>query len=115
MAGAVRPQFERNKMSAITIIQKGESLPFVFDRNGEDITNWICTIFVKQYPDDTVLITRVIDASDSTWPGFLTATETEALAVSSTSPYTLAGILKNSITDEEEQIPLRFNVAPSWG
>tara|TARA_R110000782_G_C14819205_1_gene413826 strand:+ start:26921 stop:27232 length:312 start_codon:yes stop_codon:yes gene_type:complete len=103
-------------MSAISVIQQGESLPFIFDRNGEDITGWICTIFVKQYPADTALITRIIPASNArTWEGFLTATETAALDESSTSPYTLAGILTNSTTNEEEQIPIRFNVAPSWG
>ena len=102
-------------MSKTTVIQQGESLPFVFDRNGEEITNWICTIFVKQYPADTELITRVIEPVNRTWPGFLTSIETAALALSSTSPYTLAGIVTNSVTDEEEQIPLRFNVAPSWG
>lgn len=98
-------------MSAITLIRQGEDLEFVFDLNGEDITGWIATIEVKRFPSDASLITRVIPAVGRTWPGFLTSTETAALEVSSESPYYLIGILTNSSTNEERQIPRRFNVS----
>lgn len=103
-------------MAKIDVIRKGESLPFCFSRDGESIADWICTIKVKQYPADTALIERIIAPSNTTrtWPGFLTATETAALAESSTSPYTLVGILTNSATDETTEVPLRFNVVPTW-
>ncbi len=103
-------------MAKIKVIQQGVSLPFCFDLDGESITDWICTIIVKQYPTETALIERVVepDSASNTWPGFLTAAETETLGESSTSPFTLAGILTNSTTGEAEQVPIRFNVAPSW-
>ncbi len=100
-------------MSKITVIRQGESLDFTFDRSGESIVSWICTINVKQFPGDTSLITRVIapDSTANTWQGFLTQTETDAL---DPGLYMLIGILTNSSTDEEEQVPVRFNVTPSW-
>lgn len=101
-------------MPAITVIRQGEDLEFVFDLNGEDISGWIATIEVKRFPSDVALISRVIPADGRTWPGFLTSAETAALAVSSTSPYYLTGILTNSSTDQERQIPRRFNVTVPW-
>lgn len=101
-------------MPAITVIRQGEDLEFVFDLNGEDISGWIATIEVKRFPSDAPLIQRVIPAVGRTWPGFLTSVETAALAVSSTSPYYLTGILTNASTDQERQIPRRFNVTVPW-
>ena len=100
-------------MAKITVIRQGESLDFVFDRSGEDITNWICTINVKEFPDDDSSITRVIpeDEDANSWDGFLTQTETSTLAV---GLWWIIGILTNSVTDEEEQVPVRFNVTKAW-
>lgn len=98
-------------MSKITVIKKGESLPFVFDRGDESIENWICTIEVKEFTGDTSLITRVIPPVNNTWPGFLTSAETGTL---STKMFRLIGVLTNSVTDEEEQVVLRFNITDSW-
>lgn len=95
----------------IRILRQGESLPFVFDRSGESIEGWVCTINVKVFADDTALISRVIAPVDRTWPGFLTSAETGALNV---GIYRLTGVLTNSTTDEEEQIPIRFNITDTW-
>lgn len=103
-------------MSAIPSIKQGESFPFVFDLNGEDISGWILTIFVKQFPSETAIISREIEADSETraWPGFLTQTETSALPVSSTTPFYLIGKFQNILTDQEIQSPERFNVTPVW-
>lgn len=101
-------------MSRITGIRQGEDLEFVFDLDGEDITGWICTIEVKRFPSDAPLIQRVIPPKERAWPGFLDSGETSLLAVSSTSPYYLTGILTNASTDQERQIPRRFNVTEPW-
>lgn len=98
----------------ITIIKQGESLPFEFDRSGEDITDWICEIEIKQFTSDASFITKreiTPDNTSESWPGFLTSTETSALA---NGLYRLIGILTNSTTDEEEQVPIRFQVSDSW-
>ncbi len=100
--------------NGFTILRQGESLPFVFDRSGESIEGWICTIEIKRFPSDTSLITpRIIAPVDRTWPGFLTSDETAALAVNG---YRLIGVLTNASTNEEEQITetTRFNVTNSW-
>ena len=104
-------------MPAITVIRQGEDLEFVFDLNGEDITGWICTIFVKRFPsdaDDAFITPREIPPVGRTWPGELTSTEIASLPVSSTSPYFLTGKLTNSSTNQERQIPRRFNVTVPW-
>ena len=101
-------------MAKINIIRQGEDHEFSFDLEGDDITGWICLIEVKIFPDDQALISRVIPPTGNGWEGKLTSTETRALAVSTDSPYYLTGILTNSSTDEERQIPKRFHVSPSW-
>ena len=102
-------------MSAIPIIRQGEDLDFVFDLDGEDITDWICEAQVSQTPEDEfALIKRVIPPVGNEWPGQLNSTETAALAPSSESPYHLTGILKNASTDQQRQIPKRFHVSPAW-
>jgi len=100
--------------NGFTIIRKGESLPFVFDRSGEEITDWVCTIEVKRFPSDTSVITpRIIEPVDRTWPGFLTSTESATL---DNKAYRLIGVLKNAVTNEEEQVmeTTRFNITSSW-
>ena len=98
-------------MAKITVVRKGESLPFVFDRGDESIDGWVCLAEVKKFTSDAALISRTITADGETWPGFLTATETTALAI---GLYRLIGVLTNSTTDEEEQVLLRFNVTEAW-
>jgi len=99
-------------MSAPTIIRQGGSLPFVFDRDGEDITDFVCEVSVKRFPDDTSFITpRIIPPVGKEWPGFLAQAETAPLAV---GMYFLIAKLTNSITDEERQIPERFQVSKAW-
>lgn len=97
----------------ITIISQGESVPFLFDRGGQSIEDWICTIEVKKLPSDVASITRVITPVDGAWPGFLTSTETSALAL---GLFRLNGILTNPTTDEEEQVTqtTRFKVGDNW-
>lgn len=98
-------------MSKIDIIRQGESLPFVFDRDGEDITGWTCLIEVKMFPDDTAIISRTIIPEGEQWKGFLTQTETMGLEV---GLHYLTAQLSNTSTDEEEQIPTRFQVSKAW-
>ncbi len=97
----------------IQIVRQGESLSFTFDRDGEEISGWTCTINVKIYSSDTSLITRTIepDENNREWNGYLTSTETSALSVAT---YRLIGILTDSETDEEEQIVIRFRITDSW-
>ncbi len=100
--------------NTFAIVRQGESLDFVFDRCGDDLTDWTCTIEVKKYPTDTSYITaREITAVGNTFPGYLTSTETASLGVGA---YRLIGNLVNSITDQEEQLmeTKRFNITNSW-
>jgi len=98
-------------MAKIDAIRQGESLPFEFDRDGEDITGYTCLIEVKMFPDDVALISRIIPPEDGKWTGFLTQTETMDLEV---GLYYLTAQLSNVSTDEEEQKPTRFQVAKAW-
>lgn len=93
-------------------VRKGESLPFAFDRNGLSITGWICTIVVKQFADDTALISGPVTPTNGVWSGFLTATQTDTLTAGKT--YRLYAILTNPDTDEEEQVQSRFSITASW-
>lgn len=98
-------------MVKFPVVRKGESLPFVFDRGGESVVGWTCTIEVKKFPGDTSLITRVIPLVNNKWPGFLTSGETDTL---DPGPYRLIGLLENTGTNEEEQVILRFNITDTW-
>ena len=98
-------------MAKIQIIRKGGSLDFTFDLAGESLAGWVLVIKVKQFPDDTASISRTIAGSDDKWTGFLTSTETAALAVGS---WWLTAIITNATTDEERQIPERFQVVEDW-
>ena len=99
----------------ITPVRQGESHDFDFAVIGSDTTSgWIATLVVKEFPSGTVFITRVVDATTNvTWDGFLTSTETAALAADTT--YRLIGILTNSGTDEAQQDISRFAITASWG
>ena len=103
--------------NAIEIIRQGEDLPFTFELAVDDSSQWICTINVKINNDDTALISRVValDTSNSngkaSWSGFLTSTETTAL---NEALYRLTAVLANATTDEQTQIPKRFQVSGSW-
>lgn len=57
--------------------------------------------------------TRTIAVADDglSWDGFLTNTETDIL---DTGLWWLTGTLINLVTDELEQIPVRFNVTKKW-
>lgn len=97
----------------ISFVRKGGSLPFVFDRKGLTVEGWICTIHVKEFKQDVSLLTRVIPLDGkSQWSGFLTSTETDSLP----DPvlYRLIAILTNATTDEEEQVPVRFQLNEAW-
>lgn len=101
------------------LVRQGESVPFTFARikpqaNTNPSSNWALSIFVKKYPKDSAIIEREIEPLDGNadfWQGFLTQTETAALA---TGLYRLIGKMTNTVTNEEQQIPLRFNVSAAW-
>ena len=101
-------------MSAIPLIKQGESFPFVFDLNGQDISGWVCTIFVKQFLDGPILIQRVIPPQDRAWPGLLLSIETALLAPNTASPYYLIGVLVNAESLQEIQDENRFHVSEKW-
>jgi hypothetical protein len=99
-------------VAIIQVIRAGESLPFSFDRSGASITGWTCQINVKNFPQDTAIIQRTIEPETSAgWTGFLTSTETAAL---SNGLFYLIALLDNATTDEEEQVPVRFQVSTPW-
>jgi len=99
-------------LSAISTIRQGEDLEFVFDLDGEDITGWVCLIQVSQTPEDEfALISRIVLPKGRVWEGFLTQTETMDLEV---GLYSLTGFLTNLSTDQERQIPTRFQVGKAW-
>lgn len=100
--------------SPISVVRKGGSLPFVFTPGKDQTTeDFVCTIKVRQFASDSVLISRTITPENGVWSGFLTSTETAALAAATT--YRLFAILTNSSTDEEDQIQTRFQVTADWG
>jgi len=93
----------------MSTVRKGGSFPFVFDRSGETIDGWICTIKVKKYPGDTPAISRVIEAVDNEWPGYLTSSETAALTFSGETM--LFGEITNASEDREQTPIIRFSLA----
>jgi len=96
----------------LVIIQQGESLPFKFDRGGASIEGFTCQIKVKQKPADIPDIDRAITADDDrAFSGFLTRTETLNLVE---GLWYLTGVLTNEGIDEQEEIPVRFQVTKSW-
>ena len=96
----------------LIIIQQGESLPFKFDRGGASIEGFTCQIKVKQKPADIPDIDRTITADDDrAFSDFLTHTETLNLIA---GLWYLTGVLTSEGTDEQEEIPVRFQVSKSW-
>ena len=94
----------------LSIIQKGESLNFVFDRDGEDVDGWVCVLTVKKFQSSTAEIERTIELDNNDqWSGFLTRIETAALI--SSGIYRMIGTLTNTSTNEKETIPVRFKVS----
>lgn len=87
-------------------------MPFTFDLGGDPIEGWVCTVNIRRFPSDADIISRVVTAVGSEWPGFLTPAETGALG---NQTYRLTGVLTNATTGEEEQIPVRFNITDAWG
>ena len=99
-------------MSNIPRIRKGSSLDFTFDLDGEDPSGWTCVIKVKQFPDDADSISRAIALdTNNQWSGFLTSTETAALA---NGAWWLIAVLSNATTLEGRQIPERFQIVETW-
>ena len=104
-------------MTAITIIRKGGDLKFVFDRDGLDITGFVCAVTVKRFPDDSAVTVngRVIPALENTWPGILTSTDIDAIQVESGfGLYWLIAKITNAVTGEERQVPERFQITKNW-
>jgi len=98
-------------LNKLVRIQTGESLPFTFDRNGASIEDWTCQIFIKQRPDDGRTVDReILSDNDVNFKGFLTSEETLNL---DQGLWYLIGLLQNIITDEQEEIPIRFSVTKS--
>lgn len=95
-----------------TGIQKGSSIPFVFDRDGLSIDGWICTISVKQFPGDVAIINRTITPTGCAWSGFLTSTETDTLDEG--KQYFIIGVLTHAANDEEEKPPVKFYLGKKW-
>lgn len=94
--------------------RQGEDINFQFDLGGEPLDNWICTIFVKQYPSDTAPISREIPAVGNVFPGYLTSTETAALGVSSDSPWTITALMENATEVRQRQVTKRFHLSPAF-
>lgn len=104
-------------MNKLVRIQNGESLPFKFDRDGAPIDGWVCTIFLKQFPSDTDLLTgvgRIIppELDQRAWIGFLTNSETTTLVGG--QEYFLIAALVNLSSNELEEVPVRVSVSESW-
>lgn len=115
IAAADDDSSQSNQVQVITrptVIQRGDSLPFVFDRDGETIDDWLCTIHVKEFPDDTALITQIVVPVNRTWPGLLTSTQINLLTGG--KQYFLIGELVNSVTDEKEKPVIKFYVSGKW-
>ena len=96
-------------MTAIRIVPQGSSFEFIFDRSGEPIDGFVCTISVKEtYSDVSAITPRVIVPVDDQWAGFLTQTESASL---SPGTYRLIADLAKTTTDEKEQPFVRFSIA----
>lgn len=104
-------------MDKLVRFQIGESVPFKFDRGGDSISGWTCTITVKKFPTGADLIVpREIPADDDAWPGFLTNSETSSFVYGGATGglHYLIATLLNFENDELEQIPIRMSVTIAW-
>ncbi len=99
-------------MASDTPIRQGDDLPFTFDL-GPDVSleDYVCTITVKRFPGDTASPDRVIPLTEGAFTGFLTGTETAALAI---GPRVLIAKLVKSSTDQATQIVEEFQVNKAW-
>lgn len=95
--------------SQMNTVRKGGSLPFVFNRDGESIDGWTCTIKVKKFPGDAASVSRVIESVDNEWPGYLTSTETDALTPN--GEWMLFGEITNASEDREQTPIIRFSLS----
>ena len=103
-----------NIMSGKLLIAQGGSVPFQFDRGGESIDGWVCTIQVKIYHTDSPLIERVVVPTGNYWTGYLTSAETEGLSAGN---YRIIGKLTNSSSVEAQEVAngnVRFKVNNPW-
>ena len=98
-------------MNTLPNIQAGESQPFVFDRCELPISGWTCTASLKQFPDDPAIFSRVVPPLNNEWPGIVTTSETNGLAV---GLYFLTGKMVNLSTNEQETKTSRFFVTKAW-
>lgn len=98
-------------MRPMSLLQKGESLPFEFDRGENSIDGWTCTISVKTKPSAAAEFSRVITPLSGSWPGFITESESDALAK---GLFYLIALLQNTSTDEKEIITVRFTISTEW-
>lgn len=107
-------QEDRNLANEIRGVNQGDVADFVFDRDGESISDWVCTLKVKQFPTDTSTVDREIEADNGEWPGFLTKTETAALTVGVT--YSMIGVLTNATTGEKDTVEneSRIHITADW-
>lgn len=96
------------------VFRQGEDISFEFDLSGEPLTNWVCTIIVKQYPGDVAPINREIPAVGNVFPGYLTSNETAALNPSSDSPWTITALMVNASEIRQRQVTKRFHLAPAF-
>jgi len=105
-------------MSKILAVRQGESLPFSFDRGENSIDGFVCTINVKQFPEDVATISRVITPTEGVWSGLLTSAEIDTLVnIAGHNLWWLIAVLTSASTDEEEQIAtgsVRFSLVPEW-
>ena len=95
----------------MSIIKQGESYDYSFDRGDETISGWACTINLKQYPDDTSTIKRVISPTNDKWSGTLSSNDTKNLNV---GQYLVIANLVNATTGEKEVKTDRFYVSKGW-
>ena len=97
----------------LVIVSAGSTLDFVFDRDGQLVENWACTILVKKYPYEDAEVSRVVPLDEhQTWRGFLTQAETDSLT--RRGIYRMIAVLTNSTTGEKEEIPARFQLNDPW-
>lgn len=96
-----------------TQIAQGGSLPVTFDRDGESIDGWTCTIYVKQHIKDDATIVRQLEVDPDNplrWSGLLTSADTSLLSV---GQWQVFANLNNASTGEARQVKsgsIRFEV-----
>ena len=58
-------------LNKLAIVKQRESFEFRFtlDDPKEDISGWVCTIFVKEFPADAAIFSRVVTPTAMLGPG----------------------------------------------